>query len=184
MRMMKLAAVLVLAAAVGGTTSDAQITVLPAMGEPIEFPSAGRQTKTGTGQIKGRLVVADTMDLWINIARPELETLLGQIYGLVLNYDEAGLFVDRIVRAPAFRRRYKALDTEAMLTRLPRGYAEGHPAERWLRYKSFTATRALTARAATSARLPAMLERDFAALVPLVRWLNGAIGYKASERRY
>lgn len=92
--------------------------------------------------------------------------------------------LDRIVRAPAFRRRYKALDTEAMLTRLPRGYAEGHPAERWLRYKSFTATRALTARAATSARLPAMLERDFAALVPLVRWLNGAIGYKASERRY
>ena len=92
--------------------------------------------------------------------------------------------LDRIVRAPAFRRRYKALDTEAMLTRLPRGYAEGHPAERWLRYKSFTATRALTARAATSARLPAMLERDCAALVPLVRWLNGAIGYKASERRY
>ena len=96
--------------------------------------------------------------------------------------DPEGL--DEIVRAPIFSRRFKALDREAMLTRLPRGYAPGHPAERWLRYKSFTATRMLTERQATSARLPALLERDFAALVPLVRWLNGAIGYRAWERRY
>ena len=60
MRMMNLAAVLVLAAAVGSTTSNAQITVVPARGEGIEFPSQGRQLKTGTGEIKGRLVVADT----------------------------------------------------------------------------------------------------------------------------
>ena len=92
--------------------------------------------------------------------------------------------LDRIVRAPAFRRRFKALDREAMLTRLPRGYGEGHPAERWLKFKSFTATRMLTERQALSPRLPAVLERDFAALVPLVRWLNGGIGYRAWERRY
>jgi hypothetical protein len=42
----------------------------------------------------------------------------------------------------------------------------------------------LTEPQATSARLPALLERDFAALVPLVRWLNGAIGYRPWERRY
>jgi uncharacterized protein (TIGR02453 family) len=96
--------------------------------------------------------------------------------------DPEGL--DEIVRTPVFRRRFKALDREAMLTRLPHGYAPGHPAERWLRYKSFTATRMLTERQATNARLPALLERDFAALVPLVRWLNGAIGYRAWERRY
>jgi uncharacterized protein (TIGR02453 family) len=92
--------------------------------------------------------------------------------------------LDRIVRAPSFRRRFGALDREAMLSRLPRGYAEGHPAEQWLRYKSFTATRVLTDREATSPRLAAALERDFATLVPLVRWLNTAIGYKAAERRY
>jgi uncharacterized protein (TIGR02453 family) len=92
--------------------------------------------------------------------------------------------LDGIVRAPAFRRRFKALDREAMLTRLPRGYGEGHPAERWLKFKSFTATRMLTEGQALSARLPAVLERDFAALVPLVRWLNGGIGYRAWERRY
>jgi hypothetical protein len=28
------------------------------------------------------------------------------------------------------------------------------------------------------------LERDFAALVPLVRWLDGAIGCRTWERRY
>lgn len=39
-----------------------------------------------------RLTVADTMDLWINVARPELEALLGMIDGLVLNYDEAEQF--------------------------------------------------------------------------------------------
>jgi uncharacterized protein (TIGR02453 family) len=92
--------------------------------------------------------------------------------------------LDRIVAARGFRRRFKAITEEAMLTRLPRGYAEGHPAARWLRYKSFTAYRPLTGREIESARLPATLERDFAALVPLVRWLNGAIGYRAADRRY
>jgi uncharacterized protein (TIGR02453 family) len=110
-------------------------------------------------------------------ARPALEKIRE-----ALAADPEGL--DEIVRAPVFRRRFKALDREALLTRLPRGYAEGHPAERWLRYKSFTATRMLTERQATSARLPALLEGDFAALMPLVRWLNGAIGYRAWERRY
>ena len=110
-------------------------------------------------------------------ARPALEKIRE-----ALTDDPDGL--DRIARAPAFRRRFAALDREAMLTRLPRGYAEGHPAQRWLRYKSFTATRMLTERQMGSARLAATLERDFATLVPLVRWLNGAIGYRAWERRY
>ncbi|MDX9910620.1 MAG: PfkB family carbohydrate kinase [Phycisphaerales bacterium] len=38
-----------------------------------------------------RLKVADTMDLWINIAKAELLQLLGRIDGLVLNFDEAEL---------------------------------------------------------------------------------------------
>ena len=92
--------------------------------------------------------------------------------------------LDRILGAATFRSRFRALDQEAMLTRLPRGYSEGHPAQHWLRYKSFTATRMLSQREVLSGRLPAMLERDFRALVPLVRWLNKAIGYAAWERRY
>lgn len=89
-----------------------------------------------------------------------------------------------LVRAPAFRRRFKDLDREALLKRMPRGYPETHPAAEWLRYRSFTATRMLSAREVESPRLPAILARDFAALVPLVRWLNTAIGYRTWTRRY
>ena len=91
---------------------------------------------------------------------------------------------EALLRAPAFRRRYGRLDQEAMLKRMPRGFAETHPAARWLRYRSFTATRLMSEREACSRRLAATLERDFAALVPLVRWLNRAIGYGVWDRRY
>ena len=110
-------------------------------------------------------------------ARPALEKIREAI-------SESHEHLERIVRTSAFRRRFRALDREAMLARSPRGYPEEHPARQWLRYKSFTATRMLTEREATSPRLPAILERDFAALLPLVRWLNDAIGYRAWERRY
>lgn len=43
-------------------------------------------------QIPGRtLAVADTMDLWINIARADLDRLIAKVDGLVLNFDEAQL---------------------------------------------------------------------------------------------
>ncbi len=41
------------------------------------------------------LAVADTMDLWINTARADLEKLLRQVDGLVLNYDEAELMTGK-----------------------------------------------------------------------------------------
>lgn len=91
---------------------------------------------------------------------------------------------ERLLRAPAFRRRFGRLDTEAVLKRMPRGYADAHPAAEWLRYRSFTATRTMSVREVESPRLPAILARDFEALVPLVRWLNAAIGYRSWSRRY
>jgi uncharacterized protein (TIGR02453 family) len=84
---------------------------------------------------------------------------------------------------PAFRRRFGALDEERMLKRTPRGFEKGHPAEGWLRYQSFTASRTLTTREVLSPRLPETLARDFAALLPLVRWINGALGYFPAARR-
>ncbi len=90
----------------------------------------------------------------------------------------------KLVRAPAFRRRYGTLSEEAMLVRLPRGYAPGHPAEAWLRYKSFTVSRTLTPATVTSPRLPSRLAADFTALRPFVRWLNAALGLPARDRRY
>jgi sugar/nucleoside kinase (ribokinase family) len=41
------------------------------------------------------LAVADTMDLWINIAKNDLLSLLKRVDGLVLNYDEAELLTGR-----------------------------------------------------------------------------------------
>ena len=50
---------------------------------------------------KPKLVVADTMDLWINIARDELMTLLKRLDGIMLNDQEAKLLADddNVVRA-------------------------------------------------------------------------------------
>lgn len=90
---------------------------------------------------------------------------------------------EAILRGPAFRRRYGGLDEEAMLRRLPRGFPEGHPAARWLRYQSFTVGRTLSDRAVLSPRLGAVLARDFAALTPFVRWLNAALGFRTAASR-
>ena len=90
---------------------------------------------------------------------------------------------EALLQAPAFRRRFRHLDREALLKRMPRGYAETHPAAGWLRYRSFTATRMMPERRVVGSRLPGIIARDFAALVPLVRWLNAAIGYRPLERR-
>jgi len=49
----------------------------------------GVQRKLAAQLPKRRLTVADTMDLWIETARAELELLLGDVDGLVLNFDEA-----------------------------------------------------------------------------------------------
>ena len=90
---------------------------------------------------------------------------------------------ERIVTAPALRRRFRELDTGAMLTRVPRGYAPDHPAARWLRYRTFTVSHGLSDAQVTSARLPALLADDFERMLPLVRWLNTALGLKPAQRR-
>lgn len=90
---------------------------------------------------------------------------------------------ERIVRQPSFVRRFGGLDDEAILKRMPRGFAETHRAARWLRYQSYTAGRRLKDGEVTSARLPSLLEADFTRLLPLVRWLNAALGLKAAKRR-
>ena len=89
----------------------------------------------------------------------------------------------RIVTEPRLVRRFEGLSEEAMLSRVPRGYAPDHPAARWLRFQSFVTGRELTDAQATSPRLPALLEADYRLIVPLVRWINGVLGLKAAERR-
>ena len=80
-------------------------------------------------------------------------------------------------------RRFGGLSEEAVLRRVPRGFAPDHPAARWLKFQSFVMGRALTDAQAVSARLPALLEADFRLMLPLVRWINGVLGLRAAERR-
>lgn len=93
---------------------------------------------------------------------------------------------ERIVLAPAFRRRFEKLsdhDPGAMLKRTPRGYAPDHPASRWLRYNTFTASRELTDAQVLSPRVVDSTMIDYALLLPLVRWLNGSLGHASAKRR-
>ena len=88
-----------------------------------------------------------------------------------------------IVEAPAFRARFGGLDAEAVLKRMPRGYDASHPAAAWLRYQSFTAGRRLDDAETLGAALPELLEGDYRALLPLIRWVNASLHLRSAVRR-
>jgi uncharacterized protein (TIGR02453 family) len=90
---------------------------------------------------------------------------------------------EKTVTAPAFRRAFGTLSGEAMLTRPPKGYDADHPAVAWLRYKSFTAGRPVSLEDVQSKKLPDLLVKQFATMLPLVRWLNSALGLPPHTRR-
>ena len=90
---------------------------------------------------------------------------------------------ERIVLAPAMKKRMSGLDEGGMLKRVPRGFAADHRAARWLRFQSFTVGRSLTDAEVTGPRLTTILAKDFATIAPLVRWLNGALGLEARKYR-
>ena len=75
----------------------------------------------------------------------------------------------------------RQFDDEAMLKRMPRGFSEDHKAAKWLRYQSFTAGRVIPDAKARGAAFPSFLEKEFVALLPLVRWLNGALGLSTRQ---
>ena len=79
--------------------------------------------------------------------------------------------------AQGLDKRFGGLDDEAMLKRMPHGFADDHPAATWLRYQSFTSGRALEDSEVIGPALPTLLVRELKGLLPLVRWLNGALGY-------
>jgi uncharacterized protein (TIGR02453 family) len=89
----------------------------------------------------------------------------------------------RLTSAPGFRRRFDGLSEEAKLRRVPRDFPPDHPAAEWLKLQSFTTRALIEQRAVTSPRLVDRLCRDFQALVPLVRWLNRALGYQPAQTR-
>ncbi len=96
--------------------------------------------------------------------------------------DEEPDALARVLRAPGLRQ-FGGLAEEAMLKRMPRGYDAAHPAAGLLRHQSFTVGRALTDRELFSPRLPDLLAKEYARILPLVRWLNGTLGLRTLARR-
>ena len=89
----------------------------------------------------------------------------------------------RLTRVEAFRRRFDGVTEEVKLRRVPRGFPSDHPAAEWLKLQSFTARASIERGVVTSPRLVAALCRDFALLLPLVRWLNHALGHPPARTR-
>ncbi len=112
-------------------------------------------------------------------ARPELNVIRERIA-------EFPRALPKIVGAAAFKRRFGGLtddETGVRLTRVPRGFAHDHPAAEWLRFASFTASRALSDAEALSSKLVPNVMQDYAALLPLVRWLNTTLGHPPATSR-
>jgi uncharacterized protein (TIGR02453 family) len=80
----------------------------------------------------------------------------------------------RLVTAPAFKKTVGELTGER-LTRVPNGYLKDHPAAHYLQFKQFIGGAEYEAAFATSRRFYSELLRVFKAVMPLVRFLNGAI---------
>ena len=97
--------------------------------------------------------------------------------------DEDHRPLTKILAEPGARRRFGALADENMLTRMPRGFADTHPAAALLRHRSYTLGREITQRELLSARLPDLLEREYTRLLPLVRWINTTLGLRTLARR-
>jgi len=108
--------------------------------------------------------------------RPALQRFRAAIAG-----DARGF--ERVVLAPALRRRMGGLHEDEMLKRVPRGFPDDDRAARWLRYQSFTVGRDLTDAQVTGSRLTSILETEFRTMLPLVRWLNDALGLEELRRR-
>jgi uncharacterized protein (TIGR02453 family) len=89
----------------------------------------------------------------------------------------------RIVKSRAVAMRFGALNEEAVLRRMPRGFDAEHPAAAWLRHRSFTMSRILSNDEVQDPKLADTLEQDYRTLLPLVRWLNDAVGFSAATRR-
>lgn len=91
--------------------------------------------------------------------------------------------LNKILRDASRRRHFGGLAEENMLTRMPRGYADTHPAATLLRHQSYTLGREMTDAEVQSVALPDLLAREYERLLPLVRWINRALGLRVIARR-
>lgn len=84
----------------------------------------------------------------------------------------------KIVQSPRFKKVYQDLDRhdEYTLSRIPMGYEADHPAAEFLKLKSYVASIPMTDAELTSAAARKKTMEAYEALLPLVKFLNEAIG--------
>jgi uncharacterized protein (TIGR02453 family) len=88
-----------------------------------------------------------------------------------------------ILREPKFKRAFGKLSEESVLKRTPRGFDPEHPAADLLKYKSFTVSQPLTEAEIQSPKLPDIVAKRYATMLPLIRWLNRVLGLPPHSRR-
>ena len=83
----------------------------------------------------------------------------------------------KLLTAPAFRKVYKDLsrDKEYLLSRVPKGYEADNPAAEYLKFKSYVAMVPLTDADLTGPNLVKKVVTAFAALQPLIEFVNQSI---------
>jgi len=93
-----------------------------------------------------------------------------------IDYNFAGF--KKIISAAKFKKVYGELSMseEFMLSRLPKGYEPGNPAENYLKLKSYIAMISLTDSDLTSKNLLKKTLTAFEALQPLITFINTATG--------
>ncbi|MEP7382745.1 MAG: DUF2461 domain-containing protein [Gemmatimonadota bacterium] len=94
-----------------------------------------------------------------------------------------GSELQALLRARGLVKRFSPLSEEGRLTRTPRGFPSAHPQSELLRHVSFTISTPLSDANVVSTLLPKLVEKEFIAMRPMVRWLNDALGYPEQESR-
>lgn len=82
--------------------------------------------------------------------------------------------LQKIVKDKEFRRLFGKLGGE-QLKRMPRGFAENHPAADLLRYKQFLAWKEFGPEVARSSKMVSETVKYFRGMMPLIRFLNSAL---------
>jgi uncharacterized protein (TIGR02453 family) len=109
---------------------------------------------------------------------PEREELLAYRTLLQERYQE----LEEILRDQKLRRTLGELQGE-QLTRIPKGFPPGHPAESLLRRKQWYLENTFDVRTVTSSKLLPELAKHFQIMAPMVEFLNQALAQKRKPQK-
>jgi uncharacterized protein (DUF2461 family) len=91
-----------------------------------------------------------------------------------IDYD--GEVLQAILDGPAFREAFGGLYPDEPLSRMPKGYHEGHPHAALLRNKTFAVVRPLSRDEIFAPDFEKLILKTYLEMVPFRRYLNRALG--------